>query len=258
MKDNKQNKATFDNIENLSLTIEVGFSDYSALVFDEVKKKFIHSESFSFTSFDDFTEKTSLIGTNFRDVKIYVFTPDFTLVPNALTENGSTEDFLRLTCGEKNHASTRYDALNIVNAIIAYFADEKLISFFSKHYNNAQFFHTASKFISENKYNDNSILNLHLYNNHFMVCYFKDKNLQFANGFEYNHFNDLIYLLLFTAKSLDLTPSETTVNISGHYNPNVEQHIVKYFKTTAHSEKIADGLDIKSELLPRFSLLLNR
>ncbi|MFP5470815.1 MAG: DUF3822 family protein [Bacteroidia bacterium] len=257
MKDKSTEKKTFDNIENLSLTMEVGFSDYSALVFDEVKNQCVFSESFSFTSFNDFEEKTSLIGFNFREVKIYLFTPDFTLVPNALTENGNLTDFLHLACGEKKHASVRYDVMNTINATITYYADEKLLSFFSKHFSNAQFFHSATKFISEHKQSDDLSLNIHLYNNHFMVCYFKNKALQFANGFEYNHFNDLIYLLLFTTKSLNLTPSETTINISGHFNPNVEQHILKYFKTTVHSEKTISNLELKQELLPRFSLLVN-
>lgn len=257
MKDNPTVKKTFDNIENLSLTMEVGFSDYSALLFDEVKKQFIFSESFSFTSFNDFEEKSALIGNSFREVKVHLYTPDFTLVPNALTDNGNLEDFLRLACGEKKHATVRYDSLNTINATIAYYADEKVLSFFSKHFSNAQFFHSATNFISNSKKSDDVSLNVHLYNNHFMVCYFKDKTLQFANGFEYNHFNDLIYLLLFTSKSLGLNNTETTVDLSGHYNPNVEQHILKYFKTTAHSEKRIPNLDIKQELLPRFSLLVN-
>jgi hypothetical protein len=248
-----------NNPENLSLTIEMGFSDFSACVYNQIHREICYAETFSFTTLNDLKEKSKVLSMKFNDVEILLFNTLFTCIPNAIKEEQSNEKFLQFNCGEmpKNH-SVKAEEVNALLCSILYYTNTDVVDFFSEQFKHAQFSHVAKRFLEFTMNSSNYDLNVHVYNNHILISYFKDGHLTFINSLEYQHHNDFIYLLLFTCKELGLTQHDTTIKLSGFYNISLENALQNYFKDVyGHRSETNTSSIIPLSFTPYFALSSN-
>jgi len=248
-----------NNPENLSLTIEIGFSDYSACVFSNVHQEVIYAETLSYTSLADLKEKSSVLSKAFNDVTVILFTPQFTLIPNAIKDEQNNAEFIKLSCGEKSpHDVLLTEDIKQHQCLLLYYAPSTWLTFFTELFKQATFTHAAARLLATFNLTPNHQLNVHVYNQHVLLSYFKNNQLTFINTLDYQHHNDFIYALLFASKELGLVPLETNVHLSGFYNVSLENAMQKFFKKIIGFtyENKSSGI-IPLSYTPYFALSLN-
>lgn len=243
-------KFDFSNTQNLSLCIEIGFRHFTACIIDENTFSISYAEKIEFEDLPTLKKESKVLTHTFKHVYVSVFNPNFTLIPKALFDEKHIPDYLKLNLGELNDQTEHHQSLSSFSCVNAYRLENSVLHFFEQLHKNVTFLHSSSvflKLVSLNQSNNNKLF-LNIYEQHFLICYFKDGKLNLINSFEFKSEEDFIYLLLFLSKELNINQEKVELKVSG--NQQYTETLQEYFSSVSALESDFT----KNSIIPKLNL----
>lgn len=246
----------FSNSKNLSLFIEVGFHHFIASILNETSEKVYYSEYFKFSNLSDIEKQSKVLKHTFQKVYVSEINEDFTIIPEAIFEASKLDEYTSFTFGLKEHVSSKIVKQPELKTAIIYYSNNNVCDFFTKWFNNAIYSHAANtylKLVNSIKRMSEKDLYINLYNENLLVCYFKDNQLNLINSYAYKNQDDLLYMILFLCKELDINQSDANLILSGFVSKNLISSFDEYFQKTNYiSASIIDASEINTEEIYKF------
>ncbi len=251
-------KFNFSNTQNLSLFIEVGFRHFNACVTENNNTSdILYIENLHFENINQLESQSKVLQYTFGKVIVSFTNETFTLIPEAIFEEGNLSDYLNLNLGDLKNEIERFSTIKNHGCINAYRINSDWIDFFEKQFKNVIFLHSSSVFLnlsSINKQAENELF-LNIYNNHFYIAYFIENKLNLLNSFEFKTEPDLIYLMLFLTQELGINQKDAQLIISG--NSSYNKSLNEYFPKIKHLDsKLINNPDVPTQILSKSMISL--
>lgn len=235
---------TFDvaDTAQCTLCLEIDESRFRFCFIDETTMSCVWLEDYAFDTFlrgDDFlrnlqmlvAEHPYLTSERWKDIKVSVNTPTFTLIPDSLFRKEYASDYLQLATGRPIRADQKvlYYRLPHVNAFTVFTIPSKWSDWLLNQYTwqSMEFYHLTSPLIigtivSHQEYNEAKLVTLHLEEDYFTMIYSENEVLKFCNRFAYQNPLELTYIVLFSMNQLGISPEEVKVKLYGEITPYSE------------------------------------
>ncbi len=178
----------------------------------------------------------SILRDTFRSVKIGLFSPKFTLLPNALFEASKRQAYLSAT--NQVHRADRVlnDQISCLELNNVYAFDAAYIDDLMEHFPSAVFYHASTGLMQNfiQKFDSASTKNifLNIFGQHLSITVVENNQLLLHNIFSYKASPDCLYYVLLVCKQLGLHPHKCLLNIAGDLMEDSEIHklLYKYVK----------------------------
>jgi len=151
----------------------------------------------------------------FYSIRIMIFEPGFTLIPDSFFDLRDMKAYLRLNHPTKSKTKNISNRILAAKAVCVFTMEESLYELLKKKYPGADFCHTSLPLCSMaiNKGNDGCFIQI--YGKSFELVIIKDHKLNLYNVFDFQSENDIIYFVLNAYKSTGLDPLIHPLLIAG-------------------------------------------
>lgn len=238
----------FNRTEEYKLSIQVSLDGFSFSVVHLHKNKLLafgqfpitmSSESFLGRRFTEWFTEVEILQKTYSEVQLYYFSDKFTLVPSSFYEFKHQKKIIEKAFGKLNSNSVRDIYFPEDEANLIFTLPDSLNEAFEQTFPGYIILHPLSilskkihqGFIQEE---NEKLLALSFQNNFFSLLLFVGKKLQISNSFYFKHPNDVVFYTLSVLKSRNISPSKTTLLLSGKMYPESEVTTVlsDYFART--------------------------
>ena len=179
----------------------------------------------------------SIIREKFRSVRVGVFSPRFSLLPETLFEISETDSYLGLTNTLLRNDKVMYDEMNSLKMANIYAFEEPFVQDVREHFPSAEFYHISTglikNFVDNFDSSNSKNIFLNIYDHFVMITVVEDSKLLFHNIFSFKASPDCLYYVLLVCKQLGLNPLKSPLHIVGDLVDESEIYklLHKYIKT---------------------------
>ncbi len=228
------------------LSIQVGLDGFSFCILDDIRKKYLVLKHFPFHLSNPafLTRKVSELLTAeeiferpFKEVKVLIDSPHFSVTPNVSGFNQSPESFLRQNFNLPFESQFGNFNDDFFGCSVGFAYPKNLQEVFSKKFEKLAYTHQlqpAFRWLEKKSEKNTTSMLVNVSPGYFSILVSEDKHLLFANSFTYKNQEDFMYYLLTCLKSLSLDLADLKLYVSGHLEEN--SHIHKTL--IKHIEKI--------------------
>ncbi|TNF39642.1 MAG: DUF3822 family protein [Bacteroidetes bacterium] len=216
-----------------TLSIQVSLDGFSFTAFDTLNKKVvaikttpvkISSKSLLVRHLKDWLESESFFKKRFKNVRIFVFTSRFNLVPEEFSDDKLPDNLNSFLFQEDANLVLNTNKIEILNARVVFPVQSDLIALLDQFFNSSkEIINPVSVFLSNPlksaKRNLAIIISTHKY--FYLVVYCNGK-LFLANSFQNLHQTDLIYNVLNSFQQLGIARNETELIVCDAMNKSAE------------------------------------
>ncbi len=248
----KDDSFEVEKTKDYKLSIQVNLDGFSFLISHPVQKRIVAFKSTSLLisseillarRLKEWLENEELLKRQFQSVQVFIFTENFTIVPDEFFENERQKILTSVLFEKKpnNHFeenkiegfssylffSIQQDVFNVVN------------HFFSK---NIEIIHPVTQLIQTPVESDNRNSAIILPSKKFFYLVILSKGrLLLANCFQSLHPSDLIYNIINSFQQLEISRSNTNLYLGGSFNQNneIKELIRPYFENISHLNKLS-------------------
>lgn len=195
------------------------------------------SDSQSQTPLKQLLIEDTILREKFRSVKVAVFSPRFSLVPNSLFAENEKELYLQHTVTLQRNDCILHDSIQELKAVNIYAFEQPYIDGLVEHFPDARFYHISTGLINNFIANFDSSASknifLNIYDHYVMITVVEHSQLLFHNIFSFKASPDCLYYILLVYKQLGLAPQKHPLHIVGDLVKESEIHklLYKYIKT---------------------------
>jgi len=237
-------QTAFDSsrIAQCTLCIEIDETRFRFCFVEEALRRYVWLEDYAFDTFlneEEYLDKLkSLVSDHpflpsdqWKDIRVTVNTPAFTLIPTSLFRKEYSADYLQLASGGPtpadsrvlSHHLTQIEAYNLFTIPSAW--SEWLLGQYPLQ--TIEFYHFTCPLMigaiaSHNEFDFPRLVTIHLEANHFILIYTDKRVLKFCNRFPYQNPLEMTYLVLFSLNQLQLLPDDVKVILYGEITPYSE------------------------------------
>ena len=215
------------------LSIQVSLDGFSFTAFDTLNNKVvafkttplkISNENLLVRHLKDWLESESFLKKRFKNVRIFVYTATFTMVPEEFSSEKISENLDSLLISEDATLVLAENKIADLNARLVFPVQTDLIALLHQFFNNnKEILHPISAFLSNpvksEKKNCAIIVTTRKY---FYLIIYRNGKLVLANSFQNLHQTDLIYNVLNSFQQLETARSETELIACDTTNKNTE------------------------------------
>jgi hypothetical protein len=251
---------TFDieKTNQYKLSIQVSLNGFSFLAVQSSEKKIVACKSTPLNISTDkliarhlkeWLENEEFFRNDFQEVKIFIFTERFTIIPNDCDSDEFSQELVSVLFDLNDEYSVKKNKVDDCNSHL-YFPvhndiNEVLQLFFPK----TRCFHPVYAILEipmqPGKRNSSVIIS---FAKNFYLIVKKNNKLILANPFQFSHKNDLVYNVINTFQQLETSRMETDLLIDGVFSDNYEiSELLKPYFENISSLK-TDDLVINPEI----------
>ena len=215
------------------LSIQVCLDGFSFLMLNPDKKRIvayknnpvlISSYNLVARRLKEWLESEELLKNQFKSVRSFIFTENFTLVPSGYSGSEWHRNLTSALFDKKIHNHFTENKIDKPDANLLFPVSQDIITvlhhFFDK---NVEIIHPVTNLLNTSfeskKATQSVILSTKKY---FYLVIFNNNKLILANSFPTAHQNDLVYNVVNSFQQLDLTRSETEMFMAGSNDQNAE------------------------------------
>ena len=232
---------TFDptRIARCTLCIEIDEARFRFCFVEEAPRRYVWLEDYAFDTFlndEEYLDKLKTLvaahpylpSDQWKDVRIAVNTPAFTMIPAPLFRKEYAADYLQLATGGAASAESRMLSHPVapVDAYTLFTMPTAWSDWLLGQYplQSIDFYHFTCPLIigaiaSHAEHDHPRLVTIHVEATHFILIYTEEKGLKFCNRFPYQNAAEMTYLVLFTMNRLQLLPEELKVLLYGEVTP---------------------------------------
>lgn len=174
----------------------------------------------------------SILRDTFRSVKIGLFSPKLTLIPQTIFDSSNSPTYLSST--NQVHRSDRvlHDQITSLGICTVYAYDETYLNDLMEHFPTAVFYHASTGLLQNftQKFDSSASKNifLNIFGQHLSITVIENNQLLFHNIYGYKASPDCLYYVLLVCKQLGLHPHKCLLNIAGDLMEDSEIHKLLY------------------------------
>lgn len=252
----KDEKFDIDQIEYYSLSLQIGVYDFQICVIDSKSNRCVGIEDYRLKAktsneriliIRDILKQHEYVSAGFwKDIKVFIKTHKFTLVPSTLFVSGAEADYLCVNSHIKtDHEEVTYYKQIGTDSVITFAYEKRLVNWIQNVYKNktVHIIHQASAIIEGSLKNDSieSKESVHTFIDRGIIhiVAIKHSKLLYYNQFPISKKEDFAKFLALVLKELKLDREQTPVILSGFVNPKSEsvQLLKKYIKNISYSSR---------------------
>jgi hypothetical protein len=260
-----------ENTKQYSLSIQVSLDGFSFTAFDTLNNKVvafkttplkISSELLLVRHLKDWLESEGVLKKRFKNVRIFVETNLFTLIPDEFSEDKLTENLNSLIFNPDAGVELTKNNVEALNARLIFPVHAYLTELLSQFFNgNIEILHPLSLLLSNPpKSEKRNCAIIIISRKYFYLIIYRNGNFQMANSFQILHKTDLVYHVLNTFQQLETSRNETELFVCGSMikNTETEDFLKPYFnhisklktdKTMVNQEELNDSLQLYLSVL---------
>ncbi len=218
----------------------VGFADAAS---GSILAMSLHSfDVFTSDLLKSFLESNKAQLQNARTVSANIVTPDFSLVPEVLFEEGMEQKLLATLTDLPESSVYRSDLLTDYESRLVYAFDSDIADTLrSVPGNTGLASHLSAMLVAYRTYYLNDQRKngfVQLFDTHFSVALFDKRTLKFFNVFKYNSPEDVVYYYYYAIQQNGFDPAETQAHIGGfsENRKTLTELFLRYTKNVYHIE----------------------
>lgn len=179
----------------------------------------------------------SILRAKFRNVRLGLFSPKFSLIPLSLFNEEEASVYLQQTINLEKQDQVFFDTIESLKAANVYAFDLPYVQDFKEHFPETSFCHVSTGLINNfiHNFDSSSSKNifLNIYDHYVMITVIENSKLLFHNIFSFKASPDCLYYILLVYKQLGLIPERHPLYIVGELVADSEIHklLYKYIKT---------------------------
>jgi len=235
--------ADFKKLDKSHLSIQLSLDGFAYCIFDKDLVDVVQLVEYEFESRAQTPEQLleyikevflaeNLLSNSFESVNVTHKNNLSTIVPNALYDKGSHEEYLKYTIKVLESDKIAVDTLPGFDSKNIYVPFDKINSFILEKYPSFSFLHTSSVLVTNLlKYFKNDSRRMFFVNvakNSFEIVYLTKNKLHFHNSFLYYSKEDFLYYILFAMEHLMLKPDEQELTFIGAIDKNSPMYDITY------------------------------
>lgn len=170
-------------------------------------------------TYQGIVEEDKLLGLPYRNCRMGIAGPAFTLIPNRLFKSAEKEAYLRQLIRPESGVQARVDDLTLFSAKNVYTLDQDILDISMRHFPGCRIFHYNTVLlcglyqIAANKRGRNLFINLH--EKKFSIILFDGSELLFINSFAFQSSKDFIYYVLLVYDQFELKSESVPIFLFG-------------------------------------------
>mgnify|MGYP003952171287 FL=1 len=164
-----------------------------------------------------------------KNIKSYIDSDIFNLIPSALFDKTKIDSYLKLTSNNLSNRSFLSNKINKIDCNIIWAIDNKLKKNIFKTSSGTSLYSMLHLFIDNENLSNKNVISLNFTEDIlYAICYSKDK-LILANRFKLTGDADAIYYTLFCLEHSKLENSEVKIKVKGKYKESFIEQLSDYF-----------------------------
>jgi hypothetical protein len=256
-----------EKTKEYSLSIQVSLDGFSFLIVHSSEKKVIaykntplkiSNKNLLARRLKEWLEAENLFKKTFNSVFAFIFTENFTLVPDEYSGDNQIENLTTHLFQHDLNNKLIENKIDDLNAKLIFMLPIEVMNVLHLQFNNnVKIIHPVTNLlkypVESKKRNSAVILTTKKY---FYLIITRNTRLILANSFQAEHLNDLVYHVLNTFQQLEIARSETDLYVSGLRNDNSEiEDMLKLYFENISNLKIS-GLITNPEIINQSPLSL--
>ncbi|MFK7797165.1 MAG: DUF3822 family protein [Aureispira sp.] len=191
----------------------------------------------SVTALQQLLIEDTLLRASFSQCTIGVCSARFSLVPNALFDEGKAEDYLQTMVVLEETDRVQQDTVAGLDAVNLYAYEAAILEHLQTHFEDSNLYHASTgmiqNFLTNFDSNQSKNIFLHISGNTISLTVTDRGKLLFHNWFEFKASPDCLYYVLLVFKQLGLRPEKHPLYITGELvvDSEIHQLLYKYIKT---------------------------
>lgn len=210
----------------LVLNIHLSSSRIDYLLSTKKDNRILCLDVFQNTSGDKYPSLSLFVDNVFADNKVLnklfsecqteILTIDFTLVPEQFADHKLIAEWQKRFTRDPGSSTLCTDALQLLNLKVAYTIPTQVLTLLRDHMTRLDVNHSISRLLKALvSGNEGKAVYCNVQSGFLQVIFLNEKQLMFANIFNYQSPEDFIYFLLATYKKLELDPENVKVILLG-------------------------------------------
>jgi len=175
----------------------------------------ISSEDLIARHLKEWIETEELFRNQFNEVKVFIFTEKFTLIPDEFDSNEYSSDLMSVMF-DVDTEILQVNKIENLNAHLIFPVQKEIIDVLQPFFPDAKCFHPVSAFLRFplhlNKKNTSVVI---IFKKHFYLIVNRNNKLLMANTFQFSHQNDLVYNVLNTFPQIETARIDTHLFVAG-------------------------------------------
>ncbi len=228
--------------KNYIPSIQVCLDGFSFFIFDSNEKKIvaiknsplkISSEDLLARRLKEWLETEELLKNQFKTVRIYYYTENFTFVPSEYVGHEKNRNLTTLLFDKKPGANFIENKIEDLNLSLFYPVSQDVLSVLNQFFNKGyEINHPIKNLIPPPVISVKRYLSIiHTTKKYFYLLIFENSKLLLANCFLTPHQNDLVYNVINSFQQLGIPRSNTELFVSGaiHQDSEINELLKAYF-----------------------------
>ncbi|TAH26309.1 MAG: DUF3822 family protein [Cytophagales bacterium] len=235
----KDDTFSVDNIADYCLSLQISPNLFRVCVTDSMRNRCLLLEDYQFNHIQDADQLIALLNDIYDDhhllqagywknVKLALKTPNFSVVPNELFDQEFAKDYLSLNCSILSDSSDEvlYYKQHSVDAVNIFSVNKKIISFFEAAYlgKKLKVVHHTSSLIEGImvQHTSKNLKEMYVFveKDQLTVVLKTNRNLEFCNTFYFTTPEDFVYYVMFVAEQMKFNPEKDEVIVWGDLMPD--------------------------------------
>lgn len=231
------------------LSILLGMDSFVYMITDgqqqlQVLSQFPYSENSPYqaqrhplTGFENYLDKHHLLKSRFRNIKLGIHSPLFTIVPERLYSEKDKKNMLLHLSDQTEHFEVRSDKLGALNSRMIYSIQPAVSDLIKRHFSSARIFNMSTSMILAvhqlaSREKEGHQLYFHVDGHYLRTYLFEGKNLLAATQNDYQTSQDLVYFVMLVFEQFGLSPMTQPIHVCGnlHEDSDHYQQLMRYVR----------------------------
>ena len=205
--------------------------------FPYLSKQPYSSHDYPLESLENYLEKNTLLKSRFRNIKLGIHSPGFTLIPDRLFSEKDKKAILSHLSNADDPYEVRSDKIQPILSRNVYSVSEPLSDLIKRHFSSARVFNLNTTLLLatlriaslESKGHQ---LFFHVDGHYLRTYLFEGKNLLVATHNAYQSPQDFVYYVMLVFEQFGLSPDTQKVNLCGniHQDSELYQQLFRYVR----------------------------
>lgn len=218
-----------DTYSKYRMSVQVSLNGLSFLILDQETSLVYFNQEIDFSKthnpeevlneIEQAYKKHPELQTPLKEVTVIHQNTLFSLVPKALFQEDTPEDYLKLNSRLLQTDFIAHDHIATCDFVVVYVPLTNVNNYFFDLYGSFTFLHAATHYIDTilaSERNGNPLkMFVKLHKNQMDILVTSGKQIQLFNSFDYSTPEDFIYYILFIAEQLQLNPETVSLQLSG-------------------------------------------
>jgi hypothetical protein len=215
-----------NSTENYELSVQLCSDNLSFCILDTIRNKYILLRSFTPDNFRHFTpgqiseliSKDDFLVKKYKDVRLVMPSPRFTMVPAPLFDPGKKEDYFTFNHAVTEGSQILVSRISDPDSYLVFSVSKPLTDIANGFSHSGDPMHHLRPLFKQINHSIRGIpgysIHAHIESDFFNLIIFNENVLKFCNSFVYRNTSDILYHILNVFKSMNIRQEET-INLSG-------------------------------------------